>query len=104
MSNYFAIALGCGTKNRNDNWLEVYYPDPAINPDNKLVEVIREELGYQGGNAAIELTHRQVQHIAREWREAGFEHEASYAVAFQESGTPVVLTVLETDAEPASTP
>ena len=104
MSNFFAIALGCGTKNRNDNWLEVFYPDPAINPDNKLVEVIREELGYQGGNAAIELTHRQVQHIAREWREAGFEHEASYAVAFQESDRPVVLTVLETDAEPASTP
>ena len=66
MSNFFAIALGCCTKNRNDNWLEVFYPDPAINPDNKLVEVIREELGYQGGNAAIELTHRQVQHIARE--------------------------------------
>ena len=104
MSNFFAIALGCGTKNRNDNWLEVFYPDPALNPDDKLVEVIREELGYQGGNAAIELTHRQVQHIAREWREAGFEHEASYAVAFQESDRPVVLTVLETDAEPASTP
>ncbi len=46
MSNFFAIALGCGTKNRNDNWLEVFYPDPAINPDNKLVEVIREELGW----------------------------------------------------------
>ena len=45
-----------------------------------------------------------MQHIAREWREAGFEHEASYAVAFQESDRPVVLTVLETDAEPASTP
>ena len=104
MSNFFAIALGCGTKNRNDNWLEVFYPDPALNPDDKLIEVIREELGYQGGNAAIELTHRQVQHIAREWREAGFEHEASYAVAFQESDRPVVLTVLETDAEPASTP
>ena len=104
MSNYFAIALGCGTKNRNDNWLEVYYPDPALHPDAKLVEVIREELDYQGGNAAIELTHRQVQHIAREWREAGFEHEASYAVAFQESDRPVVLTVLETDAEPATTP
>ena len=104
MSNYFAIALGCGTKNRNDNWLEVFYPDPALNPDDKLIEVIRDELDYQGGNAAMELTHRQVQHIAREWREAGFEHEASYAVAFQESDRPVVLTVLETDAEPATTP
>jgi 2,3,4,5-tetrahydropyridine-2-carboxylate N-succinyltransferase len=104
MSNVFALALGCGTKNRNDLWLEVFYPDPALNPDPRLVEVVREEVGYQGGNAALELTHRQIQQIAREWREAGFEHEASYAVAFQESERPLVLTILETDAEPASTP
>ncbi|AFT70191.1 2,3,4,5-tetrahydropyridine-2-carboxylate N-succinyltransferase DapD [Alloalcanivorax dieselolei B5] len=104
MSTIFAFALGCGTKNRDDNWLEVFYPDPYLNPDPKLIEVVREEVGYQGGNAALELTHRQVQHLAREWREAGFEHEASYAVAFQESERPVVLTILETDAEPASTP
>ncbi|ASK34125.1 2,3,4,5-tetrahydropyridine-2,6-dicarboxylate N-succinyltransferase [Alcanivorax sp. N3-2A] len=104
MTDIFALALGCGTKNRDDLWLEVYYPDPAIKPDPRLVEVVREEVGYQGGNAALELTHRQIQHIAREWRDAGFEHEASYAVAFQECQQPLVLTILETDAEPASTP
>lgn len=104
MSHYFAIALGCGSKNHDDNWLEVYYPDPTLNPDSRLIEVIREEIGYLGGNAAIELTYRQIQHLAREWRDAGYEHEASYAVAFQESQRPVVITVLETDAEPASTP
>lgn len=104
MSNYFALALGCGTQNRNDEWLEVYYPDPVLNPDEKLVESVREEVGYHGGNAALELTHRQISHLAREWREAGFEHEASYAVAMQESEKPVVLTVLEKDAEPSSTP
>lgn len=104
MSNIFAMALGCGSKNRDDQWLEVFYPDPVINPDSKLVDVVSEEVGYEGGNAALELTHRQIQHLAREWRDAGFEHEASYAVAFQESERPVVLTILESDAEPASTP
>ena len=104
MSNIFAMALGCGSKNRDDQWLEVFYPDPVINPDSKLVDVVSEEVGYEGGNAALELTHRQIQHLAREWREAGFEHEASYAVAFQESERPVVLTILESDAEPSSTP
>jgi 2,3,4,5-tetrahydropyridine-2-carboxylate N-succinyltransferase len=104
MSNYFALALGCGTRNRKEDWLEVYYPDPVLNPDDKLVESVREEVGYEGGNAALELTHRQITHLAREWRDAGFEHEASYAVAMQESKRPVVLTILETDGEPASTP
>ena len=88
MSNIFAMALGCGSKNRDDQWLELFYPDPVINPDSKLVDVVSEEVGYEGGNAALELTHRQIQHLAREWREAGFEHEASYAVAFQESERP----------------
>lgn len=104
MSEYFALALGCGTQNRNEEWLEVYYPDPVLNPDEKLVEAVREEVGYNGGNAALELTHRQITHLAREWRDAGFEHEASYAVAMQESDRPVVLTILEKDAEPTSTP
>lgn len=104
MSEYFALALGCGTQNRNEEWLEVYYPDPVLGPDEKLVEAVREEVGYNGGNAALELTHRQITHLAREWRDAGFEHEASYAVAMQESDRPVVLTILEKDAEPTSTP
>lgn len=104
MTETFALALGCGTKNRDEQWLEVFYPDPVLNPDPRLLDAVREEIGYQGGNAALELTHRQVQHIAREWREAGFEHQASFAVAFQECEQPLVLTVLATDAEPSSTP
>ena len=85
MSNIFAMALGCGSKNRDDQWLEVFYPDPVINPDSKLVDVVSEEVGYEGGNAALELTHRQIRHLAREWRDAGFEDEASYAGAVAES-------------------
>ena len=46
MSNIFAMALGCGSKNRDDQWLEVFYPDPVINPDSKLVVVVSEEVGY----------------------------------------------------------
>ena len=104
MSKYFALAIGCGTQNRDEEWLEVFFPDPTLHPDNKLVEAIAEEVDYTGGNAALELNHRQISHIAREWREAGFEHQASYAVAMQESSRPVVLVILETDSSPSSTP
>ena len=104
MSNYFALALGCGTQNRNDDWLEVYFPDPMLNPDSKLIEAIRDEVGYSGGNATIELNHRQISHIAREWREAHNEHVASYAVAMQETRRPVVLVILEKDSAPTTTP
>lgn len=104
MSDHFALALGCGTQNRNEDWLEVFYPEPVLAPTISLVESIREELGYEGGNVAFQLTHRQIVHLAREWRQAGHEHHAGYAVALQESERPVVLTILETDDEPCSTP
>lgn len=104
MSTYFAMALGCGTTNRNDEWLEVWFPDPALNPDPKLVDSIRDEIDYHGGNAALPLTHRQLHRVAEAWREAGFDHQASYAVAMQESKRPVVLVILETDDAPDSTP
>lgn len=104
MSTYFAMALGCGTTNRNDEWLEVWFPDPALNPDPKLVDSIRDEIDYHGGNAALPLTHRQLHRVAEAWREASFDHQASYAVAMQESKRPVVLVILETDDAPDSTP
>lgn len=104
MSKYFALALGCGTQNREEKWLEVFYPNPVLNPDDNLVTSIADEVDYQGGNLAVELNHRQIGKIARDWREAGFEHEASYAIAMQESQQPVVLVILEADDSPKTTP
>ena len=50
MSKYFALALGCGTRNRNDDWLEVYFPDPMLHPDDALIEAIREDVDYTGAS------------------------------------------------------
>ncbi|PKM21562.1 MAG: 2,3,4,5-tetrahydropyridine-2,6-dicarboxylate N-succinyltransferase [Gammaproteobacteria bacterium HGW-Gammaproteobacteria-14] len=104
MSKHFALAIGCGTQNRDEQWLEVFFPAPVIHPSAKLISSIADEVDYQGGNMATELSHRQIVQVARHWREAGFEHEASYAIALQESSRPVALVILETDAAPASTP
>ena len=104
MSQSFALAIGCGTRNRDEQWLEVYYPNPILHPDAALVSSIAEEVDYQGGNLAVEINHRQISQIARHWRDAEFEHEASYAVALQESERPLVIVILENDSAPASTP
>lgn len=102
--SYFALAIGCGTQNREDEWLEVYFPDPVLNPDEKLISAIADEVDYTGGNVTVELSHRQVNHIARQWREAGFEHQAAFAVALQESERPVALVILAEDSAPTTTP
>lgn len=103
MSKHFALGLGIGTQNRDDQWLEIYYPNPLLAPDAKLVNAIINELDYQGGNAAIQITRAQVKHIAEAWRDAGFERQASYAIAMQETDRPLVLTLLAEDLAPSST-
>ena len=104
MSGFFALALGCGTRNRNEEWLEVWYPAPVLHPDQALLEAVHRHLDYEGGNVVLELSHRQVGQLARDWRNADHEDQAAWAVAFQESKRPVVLTLLEGDADPVSTP
>ncbi len=104
MSEFFALALGCGTRNRNEEWLETWYPAPVLHPDDALLNAVREHLDYEGGNVVLELSHRQVGQLARDWRKADHEDQAAWAVAFQESRRPVVLTLLEGDADPVSTP
>ena len=104
MNSFFALGLGCGTQNRDEQWLEVYYPAPVLHPDQALTDAVRDLLDYEGGNVALELTHRQVGQLAKAWRKADHEDQAAYAVALQESKAPVVLTLLESDSELASTP
>ena len=56
MSNFFSFGLGVGTKNLKGEWLEVYYHAPMLNPDSALINKLGQQLGYQEGNQAIELS------------------------------------------------
>ena len=104
MSDFFALGLGCGSQNRDEQWLEVFYPAPLAHPDPVLIDALRDLLDYQGGNVAFELSHRQVGQLAKAWRKVDHEDQAAFAVALQESDNPVVLTVLESDVQAISTP
>ena len=55
MTNAFALAIGVGTKNSNGDWLEVFYQQPLLNPEAALIEAAKSTLGYEGGNAALEV-------------------------------------------------
>ncbi|MEY1661465.1 2,3,4,5-tetrahydropyridine-2,6-dicarboxylate N-succinyltransferase [Isoalcanivorax beigongshangi] len=100
----FALALGCGTQNRDGDWLELFFPAPLLEPAAALVKPVRELLGERRGNQALAVTTRQLRTLARAWREAGHEDQASYAIALQESDQPCVLVALREDLPPTSTP
>ncbi|MDX1270186.1 MAG: 2,3,4,5-tetrahydropyridine-2,6-dicarboxylate N-succinyltransferase, partial [Oceanisphaera sp.] len=56
----FAFGLGVGTKSAKGEWLEVYYNLPLHNADDALVNAVAAKIGYQGGNAAIEISAAQL--------------------------------------------
>ncbi len=96
----FSFAIGVGTKDSAGNWLEVFYPNPALNPDAGSLAPALAALGYAGGNMAIEPDQEQLARFLESCPDAlvdGLDQLAS-------SNSPVVAVVLETDDKPASVP
>ena len=97
----YALAFGIGTKNRNDDWLEVYFPRPAFRPNQALVHGIAAVTGYKGGNNDIELNADQLRELADTITD---ERQNSVVAQMASSTKPVVLTMIESDDALQSTP
>ena len=97
----YALAFGIGTKNRNDEWLEVYFPRPAFRPNQALVHGIAAVTGYKGGNNDIELNADQLRELADTITD---ERQNSVVAQMASSTKPVVLTMIESDDALQSTP
>jgi 2,3,4,5-tetrahydropyridine-2-carboxylate N-succinyltransferase len=93
----FSLAFGIGTKNSKGEWLEVYYPQPLFKPDKTLVSRIAGVINYPGGNTAIELDDKAIDQLSDA---VNLELLAS----LKGSDRPIVVTLLESDSVPASTP
>lgn len=104
MTEYFSLALGAGTQNKAGDWLEVFYPKPILYPARAMVEVIARELGYNGGNQAINLSSAQCTLLSEGFRTAEFNELSVLAGQLASSKQPAVLTILQTDEAPVTTP
>ena len=104
MSDHFSLALGIGTQNMAGDWLEVFYPQPLLNPPAELVAVIADQLGYQGGNHALDLPPSQCAALGKALCDAGFAELGALAAQLQHSARPLVATLLQTDEAPTTTP
>ncbi len=95
----FACALGLGTQNSKGEWLEVFYAQPLLHPDEAAVRDLARIVGYDlesGGNRAIQLHAEQ---------RTALKALAGTALArFGNSARPVIATFLATDAAPQSVP
>ncbi|USE35059.1 2,3,4,5-tetrahydropyridine-2,6-dicarboxylate N-succinyltransferase [Endozoicomonas sp. SCSIO W0465] len=101
---HFSLAIGVGSKNRKDQWLEVFYPKPILNPAPELLESITKLVNYTGGNEFIELDSKTLHALEDLFVDIEQTELATITRSLEESKQPRVITILETDEAPASTP
>ena len=94
-----AFAMGVGTQNSKNEWLEVFYQLPVYQPTADLIDAAKT-VGYAGGNQAIELNAETLNTLA----DALTGDQAALAKKLTASKRPTVLTVVETDEQATSTP
>lgn len=102
-TSLFSLAFGVGTQNRQGNWLEVFYAQPLLNPAGEIIAAISPLLGYQGGNQAIAISTAQAATLSDALKPLD-PSQCALLTRLAESQRPLVVTLLETDAAPASTP
>lgn len=99
----FSIAFGVGTRNRTDQWLEVFFPKPLLQPSSVFTERVKAILGYQGGNQIIDFNFATASDLASALKYIAPEQSA-LLVRLAESHKPTVACILEHDVQPASVP
>ena len=99
----FSIAFGTGTRNRTDQWLEVFFPRPLLHPSPAFLERIKAILGYTGGNQIIDFNFAIASDLARALKYIAPEQSA-LLVRLAESHKPTVACILEHDSQPVSVP
>lgn len=97
----YALGLGIGTKNRQGDWLEVYYPRPVFHPGQQLIDAIAAGIDYRGGNTDIELDAALIDTLEAAISD---ERQKSLLTVMKQSVKPVVLTLIDTDSALTSTP
>jgi 2,3,4,5-tetrahydropyridine-2-carboxylate N-succinyltransferase len=100
----FSIGLGVGTQNSKGEWLEVFYPQPVLQPSTGFAAAVITASAYQAGNQALPLDKGQLGSLAAALEAAGETQQATIVNSFKTSCQPLVATILASDDSPASVP
>ena len=104
MSNLYCFGLGVGTKNTKNEWLEVYYQRPVLNPSKALVKIITELTSAFSDSSNCEVAEGELLALARTLADAGEQTQADLAKQLASSTQTVVVCAFEKDTAPSSVP
>ena len=95
----FSLSLGIGTQNKKKEWLEIFYPEPILNPNRKFLCVLEKILNYKGGNHIFSLNGSLLEELSDEFLKIQELSSSALSKRLVRSKKPVLITILENDAE-----
>ncbi|WNO09817.1 2,3,4,5-tetrahydropyridine-2,6-dicarboxylate N-succinyltransferase [Teredinibacter sp. KSP-S5-2] len=104
MTKLYSLGFGIGTQNSKNEWLEIFYPQPLLNPSEAIAKAVASALDYTSGNQAISLNVSQLSTIADNLAQAGEGQLAELVSTLKSSERPLVAVLLENDEAPTSVP
>ncbi len=94
----FAFGLGVGTLNANNEWLEVFFPQPLLAPSSEIIAAASHL------NSGDVLSEAQLRQLQKDLSAAGDSELAAFAGRLRDSGRPAVAVLLAEDSAPANVP
>lgn len=104
MTKFYSIGLGVGTQNKKDQWLEVFYPAPLLNPNAATSKAVTDFFNHQTGNQTYAFDTNKALALSSALEQAGNHTLAAVVAKFSTSKRPLVATLLTEDAAPSSVP
>lgn len=103
-TTFFSLGLGLGSKNSQQQWLEVFYPAPMVQIEHHSVSPLLDAAGYTQGNQSIELSEEKLTQMLQAAINDQWKSLLTQLIERQAKDQIAVLTVLENDSAPQSTP
>lgn len=115
MSSFFSVALGVGSQNTHQEWLEVYYPQPIVHPNMALTKLFCQHFPTalktqieQPDIQALQAFCTDLVELAKQPPDSqtlpNLQAFSDTCQQFISTKRPVVAVILEKDAAPRSVP
>ena len=102
MNTLYSFGIGVGTKNKNGDWLEVFYPAPMLGPSAELATIISASLGSSSGD--IEPSNASLAALISALLHNGYDQLAETVTSLKASEKPIIAVMLSADMAPESVP
>lgn len=103
MSTYFSLAFGLGSKNKKGDWLEVFYPQPLLNPKSELLTCLKQHLPLTEGNQVLTFDKVLANKLINALNKID-NQQAEVLSSMANAKNELLLCTLEKNLAPSSTP